>query len=169
MSHKHNVASLFALKNSKFSFSYFLGLFIKVVDPIGVETRAGTCLEWRASQGTDNYVVQGLVEQNMFGYADHTTERLKGNFVALSMQKFASNVVEKILHNASIGKARDIINEIVDDPNVLELFEDFYGNFVIQKALTTTAKMHESATDQRWNYYPSASKGKRKEVLGDYL
>ncbi|KAK9163682.1 hypothetical protein Syun_004584 [Stephania yunnanensis] len=80
----------------------------------------------------------------MFSYADRTTERLKGNFVALSMHKFCSNVVEKILHNASIGKVRDIINEIVEDPNVLELFEDCYGNFVIQKALTTTAKVNLS-------------------------
>ncbi|KAK9106923.1 hypothetical protein Syun_022934 [Stephania yunnanensis] len=98
----------------------------------------------RALQATrkhqDNYVVQGLVDQNMFGYADRTTERLKVHFVALSMLKFSSNVVEKILHNASIGKVRDIINEIVEDLNVLELFEDWYGNFVIQKALTTTAK-----------------------------
>ncbi|KAK9087037.1 hypothetical protein Syun_029431 [Stephania yunnanensis] len=50
-----------------------------------------------------NYVVQGVVDHNMFGYADRTTERLKGDFVALSMQKFSSNVVEKILHNASLA------------------------------------------------------------------
>ncbi|KAK9165935.1 hypothetical protein Scep_001126 [Stephania cephalantha] len=83
----------------------------------------------------------------MFGYADRTTERLKGNFVALSMQKFSSNVVEKILNNASIGKVRDIINEIVEDPNVLELFEDCFGNFVIQKALTTTVKWPNNIFD----------------------
>ncbi|KAK9160768.1 hypothetical protein Syun_007109 [Stephania yunnanensis] len=83
----------------------------------------------------------------MFGYADRTTKRLKGNFVALSTLKFSSNVVEKILHNASIGKVMDIINEIVEDPNVLELFEDCYDNFVIQKTLTTTAKWPNNIFD----------------------
>ncbi|KAK9163717.1 hypothetical protein Syun_004619 [Stephania yunnanensis] len=94
-----------------------------------------------------NYVVQGLVDHNIFGYADRTTERLKGNFVALSMHKFSSNVVEKILNYASIGKVRDIINEIVEDPNVVELFEDCFGNFVIQKALTRTVKWQNNIFD----------------------
>ncbi|KAK9141928.1 hypothetical protein Syun_011328 [Stephania yunnanensis] len=63
-----------------------------------------------------NYVVQCVVIVKQ-DYADRATEILKGNFVAMSMHKFSSNVVEKILNNASIEKVRDIVNEIIEDPN----------------------------------------------------
>ncbi|KAK9149457.1 hypothetical protein Scep_008214 [Stephania cephalantha] len=93
-----------------------------------------------------NYVVQCVVVVKQ-DYADLATEALKGNFVAMSMQKFSSNVVEKILKNASIEKVRDIINEIIEDPNVLRLFQDQFGNFVIQKALTATVKRPSNIFD----------------------
>ncbi|KAK9163703.1 hypothetical protein Syun_004605 [Stephania yunnanensis] len=67
-------------------------------------------------------------------------EKLKGNFVSLSIQQFSSHVVEEVFKCASEEKVRGIVNEIVEDPNVLALYQNQYGNYVIQNVLVATLK-----------------------------
>ncbi|KAK9097209.1 hypothetical protein Sjap_022706 [Stephania japonica] len=77
---------------------------------------------------------------NMPNVPNCIAEELKGDFVSLSKQQCGSNVVERILMRASREKVREIVNEIVEDPSVLALYQDQFGNYVIQKALQVTFK-----------------------------
>lgn len=82
-----------------------------------------------------NYVVQYLLDLNIPAYTEAIVSRLRGNVASLSMQKFASNVIEKSLQNSSQQCRQHLIAELVD-PNVMSrLLLDSYANYVIQRAL----------------------------------
>lgn len=82
-----------------------------------------------------NYVVQYLLDLNIPAYTEAIVSRLRGNVASLSMQKFASNVIEKSLQNSSQQCRQYLIAELVD-PNVMSrLLLDSYANYVIQRAL----------------------------------
>ncbi len=62
--------------------------------------------------------------------------RLKGNYAALSRQKFSSNVVEKCLRVGDSNWRAGIVSELMaDDNTVAMLLQDSYGNYVMQNAL----------------------------------
>lgn len=63
-------------------------------------------------------------------------EQLQGHFVALSSDKYASNVVEKILVESGKEHSATVIMELLTSPNAGSLLVHPYGNFVIQKALS---------------------------------
>jgi Pumilio-family RNA binding repeat len=82
-----------------------------------------------------NYVVQYLLDLNIPAYTEAIVSRLRGNVASLSMQKFASNVIEKSLQNSSQQCRQHLIAELID-PNVMSrLLLDSYANYVIQRAL----------------------------------
>ncbi|GKV43218.1 hypothetical protein SLEP1_g50535 [Rubroshorea leprosula] len=90
-----------------------------------------------------NYVVQYSIadmEEPCYDYVmENVAAMLEGNFVSLSMNKYASNVVEKLLIWSSKRGAMDItariVNEIMNHPNFVKVLQDNYGNFVAQTAL----------------------------------
>eukprot|EP00349_Pseudokeronopsis_sp_Brazil_P005063 CAMPEP_0202965220 /NCGR_PEP_ID=MMETSP1396-20130829/9268_1 /ASSEMBLY_ACC=CAM_ASM_000872 /TAXON_ID= /ORGANISM="Pseudokeronopsis sp., Strain Brazil" /LENGTH=72 /DNA_ID=CAMNT_0049687867 /DNA_START=2035 /DNA_END=2253 /DNA_ORIENTATION=- len=71
--------------------------------------------------------------------------QIKGNVIALSNHKFASNVVEKCLQYASDKDKKEIIDEIMENSDEAEgegqfqlmngplyqMMKDRYGNYVI--------------------------------------
>lgn len=63
--------------------------------------------------------------------------RLSGNFVSLGMNKFASNVVEKFLKDASDDVVIAINREFINSHNFLSLITHPFGNYVAQSALHT--------------------------------
>lgn len=78
--------------------------------------------------------------QYVIGLRDHISradimKHLQGQLVSLSMNKHASNVVEKLLKAASDDEANVMIMEIINSPNVVSLLQDPYGNYVAQSAL----------------------------------
>uniref|UniRef100_A0A0E0GID7 PUM-HD domain-containing protein n=2 Tax=Oryza nivara TaxID=4536 RepID=A0A0E0GID7_ORYNI len=82
-----------------------------------------------------NYVVQYILDLHISWATDEILDKLEGHFGSLSMQKSSSNVVEKCLKEASWPKRVKIIHELINDPKLLHILIDPYGNYVIQTAL----------------------------------
>ncbi|KAK7280293.1 hypothetical protein RJT34_25355 [Clitoria ternatea] len=85
-----------------------------------------------------NYVMQFVIEKKMMLVNQKIISRLRHNFVVLSMNKYASNVVETLLLHSEIEDAAHIILELMCSPEFLNLAQDDYGNFVVQKAIKCT-------------------------------
>lgn len=82
-----------------------------------------------------NYVVQHLLGMKMQKVTKDLLRRFQGRFVSLSCNKYASNVVEKLLQSGEEVSAAIII-ELLRSPNASMLLVDPFGNFVIQNALS---------------------------------
>ena len=87
-----------------------------------------------------NFVIQVVVEY----WKDYKAiiNLFKNNFFDLSMEKYASNVIERF-----IEKDEEILNEFIDEiistNKIYEVMKSNYGNYVIQKALKLSKKVHK--------------------------
>ena len=86
-----------------------------------------------------NFVIQGIVE-SWDDYRD-ITNLYKNKFFELSLEKYASNVIERF-----IEKDEEILNEYIDEivktDRTYEVMKSSYGNYVIQKALKISNGEH---------------------------
>uniref|UniRef100_A0A1D1XXP3 Pumilio 12 n=1 Tax=Anthurium amnicola TaxID=1678845 RepID=A0A1D1XXP3_9ARAE len=82
-----------------------------------------------------NYVIQYLLELKVASAMEDVLNQLKDNFGYLSMQKYSSNVVEKCLKCATEDQRILIILELIKCPQLLQILQDPYGNYVIQSAI----------------------------------
>ena len=83
-------------------------------------------------QSYGNFVIQVIIE-NWEDYKE-ITDLFKGNFFALSLEKYASNVIERC-----IEKDKEIlenyINEIISNKCIANVMKSNYGNYVVQKVI----------------------------------
>ncbi|CCD24667.1 Puf4p NDAI_0D03530 [Naumovozyma dairenensis CBS 421] len=85
-----------------------------------------------------NYVVQYIItketEKDKFDYTHKIVHLLKPKIAELSVHKFGSNVIEKLLRTpvATENMILELLNHKADIPNLLN---DSYGNYVLQTAL----------------------------------
>ncbi|GLT75057.1 hypothetical protein SLA2020_468080 [Shorea laevis] len=133
-----------------------------------------------------NYVVQYSIadmEEPCYDYVmENVAAMLEGNFVSLSMNKYASNVVEKLLIWSSKRGAMDItariVNEIMNHPNFVKVLQDNYGNFVAQTALLASkGELRRALVSRIESNYPllhshpfgekvlGRIKGRRRQVI----
>ncbi|KAF8666121.1 hypothetical protein HU200_053836 [Digitaria exilis] len=76
-----------------------------------------------------NYVVQPEERSSII-------QKLSGQVVILSKQKFASNVIEKCLEFGTYEERDSLIGEIISSGQIFqELMKDQFGNYVVQKVL----------------------------------
>ncbi|KAG9145976.1 hypothetical protein Leryth_015621, partial [Lithospermum erythrorhizon] len=88
---------------------------------------------------TSNYVVQHLVGLRITEITADLIQHLRGKFTSLSCNKFASNVVEKLLLEADEKYATAITEDLLENLQAASmLLINPYGNFVIQTALTVS-------------------------------
>lgn len=95
-----------------------------------------------------NYVVQSVldhIEASIIN--DIVLQAYRGHWLPLSCNKFASNVMEKIVRIVSGGTRAVLLQELVfSDSNALQtLVHDGYGNFVIQAIIDSAANPEEVA------------------------
>eukprot|EP00727_Mastigamoeba_balamuthi_P005951 m51a1_g1976 putative puf4p (728) ;mRNA; r:1111330-1114073 len=83
-----------------------------------------------------NYVVQYVLDLPIEGLAKGLSARLKGHFIELSMQKFSSNVVEKIIQSNETEARVSIIQEMIEYQDMASILQDPFANYVIQTALS---------------------------------
>lgn len=82
-----------------------------------------------------NYILQYILE-NYSNYIENINKSLKGNIYEFSLDKYASNIVEKVLEYGTNEQKDEIGKEIINNNNcILNLSTDRYGNYVIQKAI----------------------------------
>ena len=62
-------------------------------------------------------------------------KQLSGHYVELSKQKYSSNVVEKSIVNSTELKDQIIFNEILNENAIVQLLENHFGIYVLQKTL----------------------------------
>ena len=83
-------------------------------------------------QSYGNFVIQVIIE-NWEDYKE-ITDLLKGNFFSLSLEKYASNVIERC-----IEKDKEIlenyIHEIIESKCISDVMKSNYGNYVVQKVI----------------------------------
>ncbi|XP_073226565.1 pumilio homolog 12-like isoform X1 [Cicer arietinum] len=82
-----------------------------------------------------NYVLQYVIKM---GVKKMVIEVLHGNFVRLSMDKHASNVVEDLLRYSEENDVAVIVEEIMTSRDFLTVVRDPFGNYVAQRALEFT-------------------------------
>ena len=81
-----------------------------------------------------NYVVQTIVENWDISELEEILNLFKNKLVFLSMEKYSSNVVERIIEK-NTNYLEIYINEICNNNNTIELIKNKYGNYVVQKAV----------------------------------
>ena len=92
-----------------------------------------------------NYALQTIIENWDEADLEEIINIYKNKYVFLSIKKFSSNVIERILEKNE-KNVDDYIDIICEGCNLVEILKNKYGNFVIKKAI-------------------NLSKGKNKEKL----
>lgn len=79
-----------------------------------------------------NYAIQHLLEE--LGPIPGLVSQLHGKIISLAMQKFSSNVVEKVLHICDEPTRRKIIQEMSHKDRIIAMLNSLYGCFVLKAA-----------------------------------
>jgi len=96
-----------------------------------------------------NYVVQYVLELHFDGIASRLVNSLKGHIAELSMQKFSSNVMEKIVQKSDEATRTEIINDIINYDDFKSLLSDPFANYVIQTCMNyANDYQHESLVEK---------------------
>ncbi|KAK4748358.1 hypothetical protein SAY87_014944 [Trapa incisa] len=82
-----------------------------------------------------NYVVQHVLKLKIPGVSACIISKFSGRFSYLSCNKHASNVVECCLRESVGDEFLIVIDELLRDPNSIEVFMDEFGNYVFTSAV----------------------------------
>lgn len=100
-----------------------------------------------------NYVVQYIInketEKNDYDYTYKIVHLLKPKITELSVHKFGSNVIEKILRTPTVSES--MIVELLNnggEKDIQTLLNDSYGNYVLQTALDICHKQNDYLYDK---------------------
>jgi hypothetical protein len=86
-----------------------------------------------------NYVVQSIAQHfNRDTGSEVIEQAFAGHWVALSRNKYASNVMEKVLNAATPLTRKAILDNLIyDQENLTAIMGDGFGNFVLQSIIDT--------------------------------
>ena len=73
---------------------------------------------------------------------------LKGHYIELSKQKYSSNVVEKSIVNSAQLDEKGIFEELLQVSAVMQLLENYFGVFVLQKTLQALTEEEVKRMDE---------------------
>lgn len=82
-----------------------------------------------------NYVVQYILDLDEMLYTRPLCQSFRGKVVALSKQKFSSNVIEKCLRVADQDTKSELIEEMLIGSELERMLRDSFANYVVQTAL----------------------------------
>uniref|UniRef100_A0A6N2MKL4 PUM-HD domain-containing protein n=1 Tax=Salix viminalis TaxID=40686 RepID=A0A6N2MKL4_SALVM len=92
-----------------------------------------------------NYVVQHILKLKLPEITEKLLAQFEGSYMALSCNKYGSNVVECCLLTTRKEQSTQIIMELLRNPHSSMLLVDPFGNFVIQKALSVSQERSNDA------------------------
>ncbi|KAH0795506.1 Pumilio-family RNA binding repeat containing protein [Histomonas meleagridis] len=99
------------------------------------------CPEKLATNQYGNYVVQNILAAGKKEHISALIKSFRGHFYEFSIHKFASNVIEKCIRDATKDEQMEIFVEIIGDENhflkdrILRMISDQFGNYVIQRII----------------------------------
>jgi len=87
-----------------------------------------------------NYVTQHVLEQGTPQDKHSIISRIQGHVLRFSQHKFASNVVEKCMAQATLLQLQTLVNEVITPTAdgivpLTIMIKDQYANYVVQKML----------------------------------
>lgn len=82
-----------------------------------------------------NYVVQYILDLDEILYTRPLCQSFRGKIVALSKQKFSSNVMEKCLRVSDPNTRSVMIDEVLSNNELERMLRDSFANYVVQTAL----------------------------------
>jgi len=83
-------------------------------------------------------VVQRVIQMKIPLANEQMVQELRSRFDRLSVNKYASNVVEYLLSFSNQDAVKVIAEEIMRSRNFLNVLQDPYGNYVAQRTLRCT-------------------------------
>ena len=86
-----------------------------------------------------NYVIQVIIEYWEDCEINELVSILINQIVFLSMQKYSSNVVERLIEKNE-NVLSQFINKLYESKKIVEVMKNNFGNYVIQKALKITTR-----------------------------
>ncbi|TKW29147.1 hypothetical protein SEVIR_3G377400v4 [Setaria viridis] len=101
-----------------------------------------------AQDAYGNYVVQYVIDLKIPNANSSLAQQFEGRYIHLSMQKFSSNVVEKCLKVFKEADKAKIILELLAMPQLEQLLQHPYANYVIYSALQNSkGSLHSALTN----------------------
>eukprot|EP00347_Sterkiella_histriomuscorum_P005046 403358108 len=94
-----------------------------------------------------NYAVQQALEKWELPYCLPIFEKLEPHLMQLSVQKFSSNVIEKILEKAEYDTVERFMKKLCEIEVMKTLIKNTYGFYVMQK-LVQILRKHNASTNQ---------------------
>eukprot|EP01017_Pseudomicrothorax_dubius_P044422 TRINITY_DN7503_c0_g1_i11.p1 TRINITY_DN7503_c0_g1~~TRINITY_DN7503_c0_g1_i11.p1 ORF type:complete len:221 (+),score=51.06 TRINITY_DN7503_c0_g1_i11:42-704(+) len=89
-----------------------------------------------------NYIIQHILDKGPQTERETLLNYIRDNFVALSMNKFASNVTEKSMIHGTIEFKKEVLQVIVKPPEsnrepipLFHLIKNEFGNYVVQRLI----------------------------------
>lgn len=80
--------------------------------------------------------MQHLVEMRKQEVNRKIAERLRGKFASMSMNRYGSNVVQKLVKYSGLREvAETVLTDILSSSDLLQVSQDFCGNFVVQAVI----------------------------------
>eukprot|EP00347_Sterkiella_histriomuscorum_P003327 403364711 len=89
-----------------------------------------------------NYAVQQAIEVWDVRYCEPIFEKLEDHLMQLSVQKFSSNVIEKILEKASYETVDRYMRKLCNVEVMKSLIKNIYGYYVINKLVLIVIETH---------------------------
>ena len=117
---------------------YFLKKYFETTSNINIENviiNIEKTLNIIITDQYGNYIIQSILNFKNNKLKEKILNSIILNLNFYSKQKFSSNVVEICLENDLVKNT--IINEIMKEGNFKDLIFDKYGNYVIQKAISS--------------------------------
>lgn len=90
-----------------------------------------------------NYVVQYILDLDEVNFTRPLCQSFRGKVVALSKQKFSSNVIEKCLRVADPESKSELIEELLSGNELERMLRDSFANYVVQTALDYGHNQHK--------------------------
>ena len=82
------------------------------------------------------------------GFIEGVLSQLASHYVELSKQKYSSNVVEKSIVNSKMLGSRAVYDELLEPSAIVQLLENHFGTYVLQKTLQTLSKEELKSVDE---------------------
>ena len=135
-----------------------------------IKTLTDNCIEISQSP-YGNYVIQFIIEEWGIIKCEPIVNIIINNICSLSIQKYSSNVIEKIIDLLDFKKLNLLIHELFFSNTFINILKSKYGKYVIQKAIKSLnnnqkVEIYNYLNDLKFDPQYGKYKMKIKNILG---
>ena len=111
-----------------------------------------------------NYAIQFLFESWGISHCEKMINIIIENICALSVQKYSSNVAEKIIELLDEEKKEKISQELFYSNKLLSVLKNKYGRYVLQKALKSMGEKQKEEIAKFYNAKSNLSSMEKNKI-----